>query len=228
MQAVGHYDVAERLLDGVSQSSEDPTLIGSLAVLRAEQGHVSLAESLFDRAIQTLRGTSPFPLAQLVFRRGLMWMRVNEAGPARDWFSEATRLLPAYAPAVGHLAELDLAEGRPADAVEKLHSVARTSDDPEYAACLSEALSAAGDEDAAAAWRERAVARYEELEARHPEAFVDHAAAFWLGPGRDPIRGRALSLRALVTNHTDRSRDRALRALSFAGSAWPTPGASVV
>jgi hypothetical protein len=41
-------------------------------------------------------------------------------------------------------------------------------------------LSDAGHAQEAENWRISAAARYDELVVRHPEAFVDHAAEFWL------------------------------------------------
>jgi hypothetical protein len=38
-------------------------------------------------------------------------------------------------------------------------------------------------------WRMSAAARYDELMLRHPEAFVDHAAEFWLTVGGDSAKG---------------------------------------
>src|SRR5262249_52677263 len=38
-----------------------------------------------------------------------------------------------------------------------------------------------------------AVARYDELLKAHPEAFADHAAAMWLGPGKDPAKALPLA-----------------------------------
>jgi hypothetical protein len=67
-----------------------------------------------------------------------------------------------------------------------------SSDDPEYAATLAGVLGDAGQPLEAEHWRSSAVARYDELVRRHPEAFVDHAAGFWLTVGGDPQRGLRL------------------------------------
>ena len=54
-------------------------------------------------------------------------------------------------------------------------------------------------------WRIIAAARYDELVPRHPEAFADHAADFWLTVGGDPQRGRQLA----DSNLEDRRATRA-------------------
>jgi hypothetical protein len=55
-------------------------------------------------------------------------------------------------------------------------------------------LRAAGRLQEAEQWRTSAAARYDELVARHPEAFVDHAAEFWLTVGGDRRKGRQLAV----------------------------------
>ncbi|MFD1533524.1 hypothetical protein, partial [Pseudonocardia aurantiaca] len=54
-------------------------------------------------------------------------------------------------------------------------------------------------------WRITAAARYDELTRRHPEAFADHAAHFWLTVGDDRPKGLQLALQ-------DRANRRATRA----------------
>jgi hypothetical protein len=77
-----------------------------------------------------------------------------------------------------------------------------SSDDPEYAATLAGVLGDAGQSLEAEHWRSSAAARYDELVLRHPEAFVDHAAGFWLTVGGDPQRGLRLVERDLTHSRT--------------------------
>ncbi|MEN3303331.1 MAG: hypothetical protein V7633_5389 [Pseudonocardia sp.] len=56
----------------------------------------------------------------------------------------------------------------------------RPATTPEYAATLSRVLSNAGHSQEAEGWRISAAARYDALVLRHPEAFIGHAAHFWL------------------------------------------------
>jgi hypothetical protein len=51
---------------------------------------------------------------------------------------------------------------------------------------LAHILGNAGQTEEAQTWRGKAEARYDELLARHQEAFADHAAEFWLTIGGDP------------------------------------------
>jgi hypothetical protein len=108
-----------------------------------------------------------------------MWLGRRDLTTARAWFDAARRRVPAYVPALGHLAEVDAALGALGAAIDRLHPLAVSSDDPEYAATLAGVLDDAGRPLEAEHWRDIAAARYDELVSRHPEAFADHAADFW-------------------------------------------------
>jgi hypothetical protein len=66
--------------------------------------------------------------------------------------------------------------------------------------------------DEAREWRARAEARYDELLARHQEAFADHAAEFWLEAGADPHRALSLAKANLEVRQTSRAHDLMARA----------------
>jgi tetratricopeptide (TPR) repeat protein len=192
LQAIGCYDHALALRQNAAGCRPDVTTLGALAVLHAERGRVTEAECRFAEARARYRGVSPFPVAELDFRRGLMWLGQGDLPAARSWFDAAVRRVPDYAPALGHLAEVDAALGAREAAVARLRPLLVSSDDPEYAVTLTGVLRDVGRPLEAERWRVIAAARYDELVARHPEAFADHAAHFWLTVGGDPQRGRQL------------------------------------
>ncbi|MFI6438030.1 hypothetical protein [Streptomyces sp. NPDC050759] len=214
LQAVGCYAEAQTLLRRAAPLQSDFTMLGTLAVLQAERGEIIEAERLFGEARRSHRGVSPFPLAQLDFRRGVMWMREGDQPAARSWFDAARRRVPGYAPAAGHLAEVDLLLGDPEAAVARLRPLVKTSDDPEYSSQLALTLRAVGHHQEANSWRDCAAARYDELVLRHPEAYADHAADFWLTTGADVDRGLQLALQTLVMRQTARSYALVQRATS--------------
>jgi hypothetical protein len=133
---------------------------------------------MFAAARGRYQGTSSFPVASLDFRRGLMWHRQGNLPAGRTWLDASLRRVPAYAPALGLLAEIDTALGAHEAAIGRLRPLASSSDDPGYAARLAFALSAAGHRREAGQWRISAATRYDELALRHPEAFAGHAADF--------------------------------------------------
>ena len=185
LQAVGCYAEALVLRRDAAERRPDFATLGGLAVLEAERGEVTEAERLFTEARRRYRGVSPFPVASLDFRRGLMWLRERDLRTARAWFDAAAGRVPAYAPALGRLAEVDAALDARDAAIDRLRPLALSSDDPEYAATLARLLSDAGHHREAEQWRISAAARYDELMLHHPEAFVDHATDFWLTVGGD-------------------------------------------
>ena len=163
LQAVGCYAEARVLRRNAAERRPDFATLGALAVLEAEHGKVTEAERLFTEARRRYRGVSPFPVASLDFRRGLMWLGQRDLHTARAWFDVAVGRVPAYAPALGHLAEVDAALGARDAAIDRLRPLAASSDDPEYAASLASVLSDAGHPQEAEHWRISAAARYDEL-----------------------------------------------------------------
>ena len=70
-----------------------------------------------------------------------------------------------------------------------------------------------GEREAAASEAERAAAAYELLLARRPEAYADHAAAFFMGIGNRPQRAVELASLNWKLRDTPRSRSLLVRAL---------------
>ena len=122
------------------------------------------------------------------------------------------RRVPAYAQAQGHLAEVEAQLGEIESAVASLHSLAASSDDPDYAAQLARILADAGRDGESRHWRRLAEVRYDELLAWHPEAFADHAAEFWLAAGADPDKALRLAKMNLAVRNTPRARALLARA----------------
>ena len=181
LQALRDHAQAQALYESAESRRPDSTTIAALAVLHAESGDVAAAERLFTEARRRYRSTSPFPLASLDFRRGLMWLHEDDLPTAYSWFNASRRRVPAYAPAVARLAEIDMTRGEYQSAITGLSPLASSSDDPAYAAALSQALNAAGRHHEAEHQRAAALARYEELALRYPESYAGHAADFQHG-----------------------------------------------
>ncbi len=205
LQGAGCHAEARVLRRDAEKRCPDFATLGALAVMEAEQGRATKAERLFTEARDRYRGVSPFPVAELDFRRGLLWLKEGDLLAARAWFDAAVGRVPAFAPALGHLAEVDAALGVRDTAIARLRPLTVTSDDPEYAAVLAGMLNDAGQLQEADQWRISAAARYDELVSRHPEAFLDHAAEFWLNMGGDRRKGRQLALLSSISRATGAS-----------------------
>ena len=189
LQALGRYDEALATYEDTGDGGVQFEQAGALAGLWADRGETDTAERLYLESLRTYRGVSPFPLAMLDFQLGTMWMRHDRLDQARTCFEAAISLVPAYAAAQGHLAEVEADLGEGEAAIARLYPLAASSDDPDYAAQLARILGEMGRNDEASGWRLLAANRYDELTAAHPEAFADHAAEFWLGVGNDPPKG---------------------------------------
>ena len=214
-QALGRYDEALALREEAASRQPSFGTLGALAGFWAERGDTDAAECFYRDCRGRYRGVSPFPLALLDFQIGLMWMDHGQFDTARKWFDAARRRVPSYAAAQGHLAEVEAEVGEIEAAAARLSPLAVASDDPDYAAQLAHILGDAGRAEESCRWRQLAAARYDELVDRHPQAFADHAAEFWLTVGADPNK----ALRLAQMNVEVRKTPRAYNLLSRAASA---------
>jgi tetratricopeptide (TPR) repeat protein len=213
-QALGRYDEALALREEAVARKANFESLAALVGLHAERGEIHAAERRYEQSLSQYRGVSPFPPALLDFQMGLMWMDQNRLHEARRSFDAARSRVPAYAQAQGHLAEVDAQLGEIDPAVVSLRSLAASADDPDCAAQLARILGDAGHHDESRHWCRLAGERYDDLLARHPEAFADHAAEFWLAAGADPDRALRLAKLNLEVRNTPRARDLLARAVA--------------
>jgi hypothetical protein len=130
--------------------------------------------------------------------------------------------MPTFAHAVVHLAAME----PPDRALARLEALSKTSDDPDVLAGQADALRRAGRAEEAAAAAARARARFEEVLTRLPLAYADHAASFYLGPGRDAGRALELAKANAANRPTDEAVELWLSAAQAAGSAIETCAAA--
>ena len=181
---------------------------GAVAVLLGELGRRKEAIAAFREALASFDGTSPFPVAWLFFREGQLWEREGRRDLAIAYHRAALERIPAFAHAAAHLARLS----PPEEAESILKPLTTTSDDPDIDAVLADKARERNDPTAAAEHVSRAARRYEELVTRHPAAFADHAAQFWLDTGNDPKKALALARKNLEVRKTVRAYQLAVLA----------------
>ena len=213
-QALGRYDESLVLREEAAKRRGSFENLAALVALFSECGEIEAAERRYEESRSQYRGVSPIPLALLDFQLGLMWMNEGRLDDARRSFESAHRRVPAYAPARGHLAEVEAELGEIDSAISRLHSLAKSSDDPDYAAQLARILGDAGRDGESEHWRQVAEARYDDLIASHPEAFADHAAEFWLAAGADPDKALRLAKMNLEVRNTPRARSLLAQAVA--------------
>ncbi len=191
--------------------------LGMRAALHGERGEHQRAARDFAaarRQWQRSRDVSPLVPAWLAFEEGLLAMRSGDLPRAHDLLREATRRLPGYVPAQGHLAEVEAEMGQVDAAIERLRTIVAVSDDPDYLHQLGRLLAVAGADEESSRWRALAARRFDEVCERYPLAFADHAAEFWLGIGGDPVKALALARLNAAERRTSRAQELLARALA--------------
>jgi tetratricopeptide (TPR) repeat protein len=213
LQATGKYTAARVLRERLVQVDCGIHTLGALASLLAEMDQWAAAETCFATALEADDGVSPIPCGQLLFEWGVSAMRRGDLQRAEELFVELDTILPSHVPGRGHRAEVALARGRLDLAAALLAPLVERSDDPEYRATHAEILATRGDHDAARMEAERAAATYELLIARRPEAYADHAAAFFMGIGNRPQLALELAWANWIRRDTPRSRSLVEKAM---------------
>lgn len=193
LAAQGHYDEAAKLQPN---DGGDVMTLANAAILAGERNQPTA--QLFDGARRAYSDVSPFPLAWIDLQEAKLFERRGELAEARRHYVRALSLLPKYAPAAAHLAALS----PPEQAVKLLEPLLSTSDDPELLVQLADALRRLGRASESDARVAAARARYDALLQKHPEAFADHAASFFLGVGRDPARALPLAKKNVEVRET--------------------------
>jgi tetratricopeptide (TPR) repeat protein len=211
LSAQGKLDEALALRP-VDETSTVVTDLATTGLLLGDLGKTTDAERWLGLARERYRDVSPFPLAWMDAKQGALYERLGRLGRAKAHYARAVSLLPRYATAAAHLAALSTA----AEAIALLEPLVATSDDPEVLVQLADALRRAGRSDEAKQRLDAAIARYDELVKAHPEAFADHAASMWLGPGRDPVKALSLAQLNLDNRKTAEAYQLVLESASAA------------
>jgi tetratricopeptide (TPR) repeat protein len=190
-----------------------------LGALQADLGHFDAAECTYLQALRTYPDVSPFALAWTSFQLGVLWgesMPASDPERAAKWYRAAIDYLPGYVKARVHLAEIELDHGR-TDEARALLAPALAGGDPEVAWRLADIAHLAGDCTEAALQLSAARIGFEALLAKHPFAFADHGAEFYLGSGGDPARALELARLNLANRPTLRAFEQACSAAQAAG-----------
>lgn len=209
-QATGKIDQALEAIRAWRRARPNFTNLSAEAGALADQHDYVRAAAVFAKARRGYDDVSPFAIAWSEFQEGHMWESAGRSDRARPLFESALTRLPSYAAVAGHLAHLLVAFGDPEGldrARALLEALVARTDDPEYVGQLG----ALYHQLRRAAESERLIKRatqgYEALLARHPEAFYDHAARFFLHVAPDPKRALALAQQNLALRPTPDARD---------------------
>ena len=189
--------------------------LSALGVGLAESGDGAGATRAFTRALAAYRDTSPFPVAFVDFQEGLLAERAGDLGAAAERYRAVIQRLPGHSQAAVHLAGIEMALGRLDAADDALRTVLPEASDPEIPATRAALARRRGD--LATSTREESAARlrYHVLLERHPDAFADHAARFFLD--REPTEALRWAVHNLEVRQTSDAYDLALTAALRAG-----------
>jgi hypothetical protein len=188
--------------------------LAPLGAMLADLGAFDEAEWTYRRALREYRDVSPFAMAWVCFELGVLWgerVRPPQRAQAAQWYRKAIDYLPCYVRARVHLAEILLHHGEAADAGGLLRPVIG-SGDPEVYWRLADGAAMTANVAEAEAFLEAARSGFESLLAKHPLAFVDHAAEFHLAGGANPRRAFELARLNLANRPTLRAFELALTA----------------
>ncbi len=195
-----------------------PTDMAARGAMQQRLGRPGVAEELFERARLEFRDVSPMRIAWMDFERARAFEREGDREKARAYLEDALEAFPEYAHAAVHAATLE----PPDRALAYLAVVEKRADDPDVLAAHADALRREKKDAEARAMADRARARFEEILAKHPRAFGDHAARFFLGEGGDVKRALALAKAAAANAPTEETLELWLLAASAAGDAPET------
>lgn len=190
-----------------------------LGALLADLREFDEAKWTYHRALREYQDASPFALAWVCFELGVLWgerVSTPQLDVAAQWYRTAIDYLPCYVKARVHLAEIYLHHGQSEDAGNLLRP-AMVSGDPEVYWRLAEAAEATANAADVETFMEAARSGFESLLARHPRAFADHAAEFYLAGGGNPARAFELAQLNLANRPTPRAFELALQAARAAG-----------
>lgn len=214
-QAIGrNLDNVLALRQRIARTNQSIQNLVSLGALLADLGEFDDADRAYRKAIQNYRDVSPFALAGVCFRLGLLWGETafpRQSDQAAHWYTRAISYFPNYSHARVHLAELHLSAGRLDEAQALLDPIA-ASNDPEVAWRLAEIHSAKDDAEAATRHLEAARIAFNDAIHRHELAFADHGAEFYLSAGSDFARARNLASINLANRPTLRAFELAYAA----------------
>ncbi len=206
LAARGRLDEALKFAEEARQARPTIESIGFVAALLGDLDRQTEAITAFREAFAANGDSSPFSVASLFFYQGQYWERVGNKDLAVAYYQAALERLPVYTHAAAHQARL----AAPSDAEALLKPLFVTSDDPELHFVLAMKLQARGDAAGAKVHVDAAAKRYDELMGRHPAAFADHAAQFWLDAGGDAKKAFDLAKVNLQSRKTPKAYELAV------------------
>lgn len=182
--ALGDYAALAEDFAHSDQPVADFYELAHRADLRLLLGDLGGASFWYRTAQDLYIDVDPVPLAWLYTQQGIALLRHGDFAAARDFFAAAYARLPQYYLAAEHLAECEHALGNLDRARALYREVIAQTGNPEFQAALAAVERDAGNQEVADAALAAAERGYRDLLARHPAAYAQHAAEFFLERGQ--------------------------------------------
>jgi tetratricopeptide (TPR) repeat protein len=189
---IGDYVALAPELAQSDHLDADFHVLAHRADLRLQLGDPEGAAFRYRAAQSVYDDVNPVPLAWLHVQQGIALLRHGDVTGAREFFAAAHERLPQYYLATEHLAECEAQLGRHDRARELYRQVIAQTGNPEFVAALSGVEREAGNVEAAERLAQDAERGYAALIERHPAAFGQHAAEFFIERG-DVARAESLA-----------------------------------
>lgn len=204
-EARGKPELAREYRERTVAAHPTAASLTSLAGNLAMRGQLDDAIAMIPRAAAALHDPSPVLVSWLLVQWGRLYVQNGEPAAARPLFEEAHRRMPGYVEATVQLgAAMRATGGDPQEVVS-----AALASEPQHPELLALAGKVA---EAGTAWTAY-------LTPPVILAFADHAARFYLGPGRDPHKAFVLANLNHVNRDTDEARSLLVEA-SMANAMW--------
>lgn len=210
-EASGHLDISAPMREELARKWGSPSNLTALAGSFAAQGKLDDALAMMPKAAAAVRDNPPALLAYILFQYGRIYELRGEPAAARELYAAARARFPTLEEAT-HLAQAMIATGDTAAAKAVVDEELPKNRHPEL-------LALAGQLDRDPALVAEARTEWERYVKALPEAFSDHAARFYLGPGADPARAVVLAKQNLANRDTLEARALAVEALLAAKDA---------
>jgi tetratricopeptide (TPR) repeat protein len=164
---------------------DDYVLAVQQAAVLLEQGELFEASRLLQQAQDLYQDSSPFPLAWIQLQQGVAFLRYQQYEQARVFFAAAHERLPQYYLATEHLAETEALLGNWQRSAELYRQVSEQTGQPAFWHGLQLAEAELGNAAAADAAAQQADTDYQQLLAKYPLTFADHAVGYYIDTGRE-------------------------------------------